>query len=459
MTNSVPEGKLARSGVVGLAAMKVGVGELGHRVKRPFLSAENRKKDKESIDEKNAKILFKAFTQLRGTALKVAQMVGMDQGLLPESYRKELAKSFHQVPSLNRVLVRKVMLAELEQPPETLFAQFETEAFAAASLGQVHKAVLNTVDSNALDKNAFDNSTEDNSTEDNSTEEQGSEKVAVKVQYPGINVAIKSDLTLIRGIARGLPNTKVILQSLNEVEERLMEEVDYRIEAKNTQWFQQNIKMKGIHVPRVYTDLSSERVLTTEYIEGLHLDQWLATHPSQQMKNDRAQLLYDFFIHSSRELKCLHADPNPGNYLFHEDGSITVIDFGCVRRMSDHFTDVYPRILKAYFEDDHEAVFAAYESLNMSCEDFSPAFYEKALRPFGQWISLPFREEAFDFKKNANYIREGHELMMNLHHHFKIDYLAEEFIFHNRTYYGLIQIFEKMGATVRLNFVDSRYES
>ena len=438
MSHSVPEGKLARSGVAGLAAMRVGVSELGHRVKRPFLSNENRIKDKESIDEKNAKILFKAFTQLRGTALKVAQMIGMDQGLLPDSYRKELEKSFHQVPSLNRVLVRKVILEELAQTPEKLFAKFEAEAFAAASLGQVHKATLKP----------------DNR---DSTLNKENKKVAVKVQYPGINIAIKSDLTLIRGIARGLPNTKLILQSLDEIEERLMEEVDYRIEAKNTQWFEQNIRLKGISVPHVHTDVSSERILTTEFIEGLHLDEWLASNPSQEMKNDRAQLLYDFFIHSSRELKCLHADPNPGNYLFHEGGSITVIDFGCVRQMSDHFTAVYPRILKAYFEDDHEAVFAAYESLNMSCEDFNPAspeFYQKALRPFGQWISLPFREETFDFLKNANYIQEGHELMKNLHHHFKIDYLAEEFIFHNRTYYGLLQIFEKMGATVRLNVVD-----
>ena len=434
MSHSVPEGKLARSSVAGIAAMKVGAGELGHRVKRPFLSAENRKKDKKSMDDKNAKILFKAFTQLRGTALKVAQMIGMEQGLLPDSYRKELEKSFHKVPSLNRVLIRKVILDELKQTPEKLFAQFEVEAFAAASLGQVHKAVLRQKSEESGDEN----------------------EVAVKVQYPGINTAIKSDLTMIRGISRGLPNTKLILQSLDEIEARLMEEVDYRIEAKNTQWFQQNIQLKGICIPHVYTDLSSERVLITEYVEGLHLDDWLATKPSQEMINERAQLLYDFFIHSSRELKCLHADPNPGNYLFHEDGSITVIDFGCVRKLSDHFTDVYPRILLAYFEDDHEAVFAAYEELNMSCEDFSPAFYQKVLRPFGQWISLLFREDEFDFKKNSDYIQQGHELMKNLHNHFKIDYLAKEFIFYNRTYYGLLQIFEKMGATVALQQFQSK---
>ena len=423
MNHKVPEGKLARSSVAGLAVMKVGVGELGHRVKRPFLSSENKKKAKESVDEKNAKILFKALTQLRGTALKIAQMLGMEQGLLPDSYRKEMEKSFHQVPSLNRVLVRKVILDELKQTPENLFAQFEAEAFAAASLGQVHKAVLKQ-------------------------ENQDDKKVAVKVQYPGINIAIKSDLTLIRGIARGLPNTNVILQSLDEIEARLMEEVDYEIEAKNTQWFEQNITLKGISVPHVYTHFSSNRVLTTEYIEGLHLDEWLATNPSQELRNQRAQLLYDFFIHSTRELQCLHADPNPGNYLFHEDGSITVIDFGCVRHMSDHFTAIFPRILKAYFDDDPDAVFVAYDELNMASEDFNIEFYQRALRPFGQWITLPWRQESFDFMKNKGYIQQGHEHMKNLHQYFNVDYVAEEFIFHNRTYYGLLQIFEKMGATV-----------
>ena len=300
--------------------MKVGMGELGHKVKRPFLSSENKKKDKASVDDKNAKILFQALTQLRGTALKVAQMLGMEQDLLPDAYRKELEKSFHQVPPLNRVLVRKVMMQELKQSPDALFAQFEAEAFAAASLGQVHKAT----------------------TDDH-------QKVAVKVQYPSIDVTIKSDITMMRGIARGMPNTKLILQSLDEIEARLVEEVDYNIEAKNTQWFQQNITLEGISVPTVFPQLSSKRVLTTAFVDGLHLDAWLATNPSQTQRNQCAQLLYDFFIHSSQDLQRLHSDPNPGNYIFHEDGSITVIDFGCVRKMSDKFTNAYPLIGKSLF--------------------------------------------------------------------------------------------------------------
>lgn len=421
MHHKVPEGKLARSSMAGLAVMKIGMGELGHKVKRPFLSSENKEKDKASVDDKNAKVLFQALTQLRGTALKVAQMLGMEQDLLPEAYRKELEKSFHQVPPLNRVLVRKVMMQALKQSPEKLFAQFEAEAFAAASLGQVHKAT----------------------THDN-------QNVAVKVQYPGIDVSIKNDLMIMRGIARGMSNTKLILQSLAEIEARLLEEVDYDIEAQNTLWFQQNVTLKGISVPTVFPELSSKRVLTTEFVDGLHLDDWLATKPSQTQRNQCAQLLYDFFTHSSQDLQCLHSDPNPGNYIFHDDGSITVIDFGCVRKMSDKFVNAYPLLVKAYFEDDPDGVFATYEKLGMTHKDFSHDFYKRVLRPFGQWVTEPYRANSFDFAKHSDYTLRGKEPMKHLHDSFKIDYLAKEFIFHNRTYYGLLQIFEKMGATVSL---------
>lgn len=436
MKQNIPEGKIARSSVAGIAVMKVGIGELRHKIKRPFLSDQEKKKDKDFVNNKNAKVLFKALTQLRGTALKIAQMLGMEQGLLPEPYRKELEKSFHKVPPLNRVLVRKVIMGEFKQTPEKLFAQFETEAFAAASLGQVHKAVLKQ---------------EGNNTSDTAT---SNTNVAVKIQYPGINVSIKSDLTMMCGVARGLPNKHLILQSLDEIEARLLEEVDYQIEAKNTQWFKQRVTLKGISIPQVYSHLSTQRVLTTEFIQGTHLDDWLATHPSQMQRNQTAQLLYDFFIHSSKELQCLHADPNPGNYLFHQDGSITVIDFGCVRHLSDMFTEVFPQLLMAYMQDDPDVLFPAYEAIGMSYDNIDDNLYQDVLRPFGQWVTLPFKTDSFDFSKRTDntpsYTQQGKEPMKRLHEKMSVDRIAEEFIFHNRTIYGLLQIFERMQATVRL---------
>ena len=419
----VPEGKLVRTRIAGLAAARVGMGELAHKIKRPFNSIEKQANNKILLDDKNAKILFNALAQLRGTALKIAQMIGMEQGFLPESYQKELAKSFHQVPPLNRVLVRKVFMAEFNKTAEKLFEQFEAEAFAAASLGQVHKASLNGKD------------------------------VAVKVQYPGIHVSIKSDLTIIRGVARGLPNTHLILQSLDEIEARLMEEVDYKIEAKNTHWFREKSNTEGVTIPQVYSEFSSHRILTTEFINGMHLNEWLATNPSQELRNQTAQRLYEFFIHSSQKLQCLHADPNPGNYLFHKDGTITVIDFGCVRHLSDTFTDVFPRLLLAYMNDDPDALFPAYEEIGMTFENTDlDKLYQETLRPFGQWITLPFQTDSFDFGKHSTYTQQGKDAMQNLHEILSIDVenVAVEFIFHNRTIYGLLQIFERMGATVRL---------
>lgn len=420
MSGGVPQGKLARSGVAGLAAMKVGARTLQHKVKRPFLSEAKQQEAQQSVHDKNAEVLFKALVQLRGTALKVAQMIGMEQGLLPDSYRKELEKSFHQVPPLNRVLVRKAITDALHQPPEKVFTEFDTKAFAAASLGQVHKGKIAEQD------------------------------VAVKVQYPSIHVAIKNDLGLIRGVARGMSNTHLILQSLDEIEARLLEEVDYRNEAENTRWFKERVTMEGIYIPAVYDEFSSERVLTTEFIEGgLHLDAWLKTNPSQDMRNKVGQRLFDFFGYATHELQCLHADPNPGNYLFHEDGSITIIDFGCVRHVSDQFVEAYPRLVKAYIDDDPVSLFPAYEEIGMNYEQ-PDEIYQEVLRGFGQWISQPFLTESFDFAANADYTRRGKEPMKKMHDSIKVDRIAEEFIFHNRTYYGLLQIFEKIGANVRM---------
>jgi len=427
MSNHVPQGKLARSRIAGATVIKVGASHLAHRIKRPFLSEEKHQQNKEILDDKNAQILFKALTQLRGTALKLAQMVGMDQGLLPESYRKELEKSFHQVPPLNRVLVRKVIMSELGDAPDKLYSTFESEAFAAASLGQVHKATIET-----------------------------NTKVAVKVQYPGIKNAIQNDLAMIRGIARGMSNTNIILQSLKEIEARLMEEVDYRVEAKNTLWFKENVMTNGISIPDVYQDKSSQRILTTEFINGLHLDDWLASNPSQKLINTAAQNLYNFFDDSTYSLRILHADPNPGNYLFHENGDITVIDFGCVRELSDQFVDVFPRLIFAYLHDDPVELFKAYDDIGMAQNNANENYYKDILRPFGQWVTLPFKSDCFDFSEHADYTQRGQDLMKNLHDNVSVDQIAEEFIFHNRTIYGLYQIFEKMGATVCLT--DARKE-
>lgn len=317
--------------------------------------------------------------------------------------------------------MRKLIMNALDNPPEKLFATFEPQAFAAASLGQVHRAT-----------------------------HRNGDKLAVKVQYPGIDISIESDLAIMRTLVRGLPDTRLLLRSLQEIELRLKEEVDYVKEASNTQWFQKNIKLSGIQIPHVYPELSSQHVLTTHYCQGYHLHDWLATQPSRTIKNKAAQLLYDFFVHTSQDLHHLHADPNPGNYLFHADGTISVLDFGCTRKLSEQSTAIFPDLLRAYIHDDATALFNAYKSLGMSIEPFDQDLYQKVLQPFGQWLALPFKTDSFDFGKHSTYSQQGKAVIQNLNSAFEPSTINQEFVFHNRTIYGLIKIFERMGATVRL---------
>lgn len=421
MQDTIPEGKWTRASIVGSTALKVGLREVQHKVKRPFLSAERQQEAKQEVDDHNARQLFAALTQLRGTALKAAQMLSMEVELLPERYRHELEKSFHQVPPLNRVLVRKAIVDQFGKPPEHLFATFDSQAFAAASLGQVHAATL-----------------------------PDGTPVAVKIQYPGIHVAMDNDMLLLRKLARGLPNADIAQQSLLEIQARLREEVDYLHEAQATEWFRAHLALTGVSVPQVFAQWSGERILTTQYLSGKHLDAWLATQPSQAIRDKAAQHLYDTLVYSTRTLKRLHADPNPGNYLFHDDGSVSLIDFGCVKQLSDTFVDTLPSLLNAFARNDADAVFAAYRQLDMEHTAAPDDFYAKALQPFGEWVSRPMQEETFDFGKHRDYTSQAREIIQNLAKASGLNKVADEFVFFDRTVYGLCKIFERMGAKVRI---------
>lgn len=421
MDNGLPEGKWARAGIVGSTALKVGLREVQHKVKRPFMSVERQQEDKQTLDDKNAQLIFNALTQLRGTALKAAQMLSMEVEILPERYRKELEKSFHQVPPLNRVLVRKSIQEQLGQPPEYVFANFNDVAFAAASLGQVHHASL--PDGTA---------------------------VAVKIQYPGIHVAMDNDMKLMRKLAPSLPNPQMVLQSLEEVHARLLEEVNYAHEAQATQWFAEYLKLAGVHIPKVYPEFSGVRVLTTELMAGQHLEAWLATNPSQEVRNRAAQNLYDMMVRSTCQLQRLHADPNPGNYLFQADGSVSLIDFGCTKQFSPEFSHILPQLLQAFLDDDVESALAAYRVLGMDHRPNSERWYEDVLQPFAQWVSLPMRQESFDFSHHHDYTSRAREVIQRLSQNTTLNKIANDFIFFDRTVYGLCKIFERMGAQVRV---------
>ena len=415
--SDIPQGQLSRSAVVGATALKIGINRLqgGAMSTLGFSDAVG------DLDARSAQQLFEAMIKLRGTAVKLAQMLGMESGLLPEGMQKELEKSWHQVPPLNRVLVRKVLVEEFGQSPEKLFAKFDSRAFAAASLGQVHKAQL-----------------------------PDGTPVAVKIQYPGIHVAMQNDLKLLRKLAVGLPQRKLASLSVAEIEARLLEELDYNREAQSTEWFRRNIVTDEVTVPAVFSDFSTSRVLTTMLLDGEPLDAWLQNNPQQKVRDAAAQRIYDCFAHCVNDLKRLHADPNPGNYLFQNDGSIALIDFGCTRVLSDRFVSNLPVLLEAYKAQDKEQLRAAFAAFGMSYGDAFDAAYDEVLRPFGVWLTRPLEAEFFDFGRNPGFTSCARELINAMSRIKGIDHIAEEFLFFDRTTYGLCKIFERLGAKVRM---------
>jgi len=426
--SNIPRTQLARSGVVGSTAVKIGFGKLKNKAKRPFLNNEKQSALESELHNEEAEILFSAVTQLRGTAIKLAQALGMETELLPERVREELAKSYHQVPPLNRVLVSKVIQQELGERPAKLFQSFNAEAIAAASLGQVHSAM----------------------------HEDGT-PLAVKVQYPGIHTTIESDMKLLRKLAPGAlkllpkhirPTKEILDKSISEVEARLREETDYKLEAKNTRWFGEKLKTEGVVVPKVMDDYCSDRVITTELLDGLHLDDWLEQNPSQSVRNLAAQRIHDQFVESVLSLRSVHADPNPGNYLFQADGTIGLIDFGCVKRFSDKFVDNLPGLLASFCEGDLQKILNQYEAIGMEITVADDFDLEAVLSAFRDWLSEPFLSEVYDFKANADYTCRGSDLMKTLSDMPTLEKIQEDFIFFERTVYGLFKVFERMGATV-----------
>ena len=421
---TIPTSILHRGSVAGKTAAKIGLKKITFASQQPFRSKDVASRARLQHEEDIAKLVFGGLTQLRGTALKIAQLLSLETGILSDNYRKELAKSHYRVPPLNRAIIRKVFINEFSKPPEKVFQRFGHEAFAAASLGQVHAA------SNGSDDN-----------------------LAVKIQYPGIATSVINDLNFIQRLPIPILKKPLFRHALVEIRGRLNEELDYNLELKNQQWFYKNLKFPNVQVPKPFANLSTKRVLTSEYSNNLHLDDWLATNPSQEVRDKAAQTLFDQFMHCTFELKCLHADPNPGNYLFDKNGNITLIDFGCVKRMSDQRAKNLKEIWTAHVLYEPERILAVMRELGFKTKtnrESQEQTFNRLFTAFNEWMKHPFNNEHFDFKEHPEFCNEGVTAFRQILLDPIIEDFTTDFLFFDRTMLGLFRMFEQMGAKVKL---------
>ncbi|MCH2214768.1 MAG: AarF/ABC1/UbiB kinase family protein [Flavobacteriales bacterium] len=383
--------------------------------------------DRESLDEANAADVYESLSQLKGSALKVAQMMSMDQNVLPKAYTDKFQMAQYNAPPLSFPLVVKTFRKYFGKSPEDLFDSFTSKALNAASIGQVHQATLN------------------------------GKKLAVKIQYPGVAHSVSSDLKLAKPIAMKLMNVKGkdLDKYIGEVEEKLLEETDYTLELKRSIQLTKNCASMDIDFPKYYPEYSSERVITMDWIDGMHLSEWIETNPSQADRDRIGQNLWDFYNYQIHKLHTVHADPHPGNFIITESGKLAVLDFGCVKEMpldfySDYFKFMDIELTKKPIE--FNALLLKMEFLFPSDSDAEREYFTKV---FGDLVSLlcqPFSMSEFDFS-DKEYFAAIYALgdQVAADKQFRKSNAArgsKHGIYINRTYFGLYNILHLLQAKV-----------
>jgi tRNA A-37 threonylcarbamoyl transferase component Bud32 len=302
-----PVSVLGRGFRLGKLGLSVTGSYLGYQVQNLFLDQEGRNGQKRRFEQQASRRLRHELELLKGPAMKLGQILSLHTQILPEKVAQELASLQMQAPPMHPTLARAQFKAACGHYPEEVFRHFEVEPFAAASLGQVHRAATR----------------------------QG-ESVAVKIQYPAIRTAVENDFKLLRSVTLpGRLTGHVPLSLLHEVERGFLEETDYLREAKNLEFFKQGLRgYPWLAIPRVYWEHTTDRVLTMSFIEGAGIRDFLAAGPSQALRDLIGQRLFELYHFQVQCLGRLHADHQPGNYLFTPQGGIGLVDFGCVKQLS-----------------------------------------------------------------------------------------------------------------------------
>ena len=332
--SKIPKGRIRRSAKLGSVVGVQGARYAGTKATNVARSEEGSKEKLEQRHLETAMKMVGALGQMKGAAMKLGQFASfIDTEFIPEEYREiyqeQLAKLRTDAPPMPWEKVEGVLEEEWDgEPIDELFAEFEQEAFAAASIGQVHRATL-------LDGRA----------------------VAVKVQYPGIAEAMDADLRnagtivrLARALAPGL-DAKAIA---HEIRERVMEELDYEYEAQNQRSFSRAYRDHPfIYVPEVITRLSRRRVLVTEFVEGKGFEE-IKELPHEE-RSRFGEIVFRGSLGSTFHLQHFNADPHPGNYLLMDDGRVAFLDFGMTKKLDNEQITLQRRAFDAASRDDPEA--------------------------------------------------------------------------------------------------------
>jgi predicted unusual protein kinase regulating ubiquinone biosynthesis (AarF/ABC1/UbiB family) len=386
----VPTKSLMRMWILSSLQAKVALGYLAYGMRKNFAPASMQEKMLNETHARTALKILSTMGYMRGAVMKVGQLLANLPTLVPDQVADVLGALHFEAPPMHYGLVYETLLNELRQEPEDVFASFDRKAFAAASLGQVHRARLKT-----------------------------GEEVAVKIQYPNIARTISADLRNLRTILQPMrfsADWQSMRDNLEEMETMLNMETDYLKEAEFCReaapFFAGE---KDIVIPKVFDEHSSSKVLTMEYLPGVHLKEYMAGSPSQEERDRYTRLLSVLSTRLYFQGRMFFADPNPGNFIFMDDSRLGIIDYGCIRRITDTEWAMQIAAWRSGLNNDQEGMDKA---LAEHCLFDSPAAMEderlEILRDHLGWQFRPIQYDGqFDFS-DENFFREGVDLKMKL---------------------------------------------
>ncbi len=420
----IPTSKVQRATRFVKTGAKVGGNYLKYYTKRAF----NPKLDRNTLHDDNATDIYDGLSELKGSALKVLQMMSMDKNLLPTAYTDRFTMAQYSAPPLSYPLVVKTFQKYLGKSPNRIFDTFTKSATNAASIGQVHQATLD------------------------------GKKYAVKIQYPGVGDSVSSDLRIVRPFAVRILNIneRDLDYYLEEVEGKLLEETDYALEMRRSMSISEACAhIENLHFPQYYPKLSSEKIITMDWMHGQHLKDFNAQNPTQEVRNKIGQAMWDFYDYQVHTLREVHADPHPGNFLMQENGTLGIIDFGCVKEIPEDFYQKYFALLRkdlSLNDAELEKIFFDLNFLSHSDSAQEKVLFTGIFKEMIELLGKPFHYDEFDFSDDA-YFQQIFDLSDRISNmkevrNSKTARGPRDALYINRTYFGLYSLLNELGAKV-----------
>ncbi len=425
--DKIPTGKFRRTSELVKTGAKIGSNYLKYYSKKAF----DKNYTRDELDENNASDIYDGLKNLKGSALKVAQMLSMEKSLLPNAYVEKFSLSQFSVPPLSAPLVRKTFKKYHGEYPEQLYDSFTANSVNAASIGQVHKA------------------------------EKDGKKLAVKIQYPGVADSISSDLAMVKPVATRMFNLKGkdSEKYFKEVEDKLLEETDYVLEVKQSQAISEACgHIPNLVFPKYYPELSSERIITMDWMNGMHISEFAKTDFDLEHGQKIGQALWNFYMFQIHHLKEVHADPHPGNFLINDKKELIAIDFGCIKKIPDQFYTPYFELAVPENINNPEFFRKKLYELEILREDDGEEEVKYFSELFHEMLSLftsPFHEEYFDFGDEVFWAN-----VSNLSEKYSQDKTlrkmngnrgSKHFLYINRTFFGLYNLLHDLKAHINVN--------